>query len=65
VKHSTLIAKVSKIIKESILIVSLVFSTEKCVEKEAQNECVPKVINFISDKSTINAKPQLEILLMT
>jgi hypothetical protein len=58
------IVKVIKITKESFLTVRQVFSTGKLREKRGpKNKRIQKNNNniLLSDKATINAKPQLEI----
>jgi Fe-S cluster assembly protein SufD len=66
VQHATQIVKVIKITKESFLTVRQVFSTEKFTWKKNPKKRIPKNNNILlSDKATINAKPQLEILRMT
>jgi Fe-S cluster assembly protein SufD len=67
VDHYTLVQHatpncVIKITKESFLTVRPVFSRKIYVEKEAKKQTHSKNNNILlSDKATINAKPQLEI----
>jgi Fe-S cluster assembly protein SufD len=62
VQHATQIVKVIKITKESFLTVRPVFSTGKFTCKRGPKTTHSKKNNILlSDKATINAKPQLEI----